>query len=223
MPAISHVLTAFTIQNQAGLSGYNSGQDWLIIDNMPPGNVSRKRITLSGSGNISKSARPGKLAAGTIDTCDHPQREAIIMTTRYSTRQLAAIFQRPYHTVLARIRRGWPLERALTTPLRHTSRGPRRHGCTGTREYRAWQSMKYRCSCPQYTSWHRYGGRGLSVCDLWQNDFMAFLRDVGPAPSPKHSLGRIRNDGNYEPGNIAWQTVHEQAANRSQPCRRRKT
>jgi len=145
------------------------------------------------------------------------------MTTRYSTRQLADIFQLRYHTVLARLRRGWSLDRALTTPLRHTSRGPRRHGCTGTREYRCWQSMKYRCSCPQYTSWHRYGGRGISVCDRWQNDFLAFLQDVGPAPSPRHSLGRLDNDLGYMPGNCRWENAMQQSANRARPCRRSDT
>lgn len=54
------------------------------------------------------------------------------------------------------------------------------------------------------------------MCDEWRKDFSAFLRDVGPRPSMKHSLDRFpNNDGHYEPGNVRWATRAEQQTNRS--------
>jgi len=57
-------------------------------------------------------------------------------------------------------------------------------------------------------------GRGISVCDEWRNSFAAFHSYIGDKPTPKHSLDRINNDGNYEPGNVKWSTPKEQANNR---------
>ena len=85
-----------------------------------------------------------------------------------------------------------------------------------TAEYQAWVSMKRRCYSPKYNSFHRYGGRGISVCERWRHGqngftgFECFLKDVGKRPSSKHSLDRIDGDGNYEPGNCRWATGREQ-------------
>ena len=120
-----------------------------------------------------------------------------------------------YYTLLSRLRRNWLPEKALEMPVHHKNSGRKTHRKTGSKEYRAWLAMRERCSCPRYQGYDHYGGRGISVCDRWQTSFEDFLQDVGAAPSPQHSLGRIDNDGNYEPGNVAWQTPVEQARNRA--------
>lgn len=84
-----------------------------------------------------------------------------------------------------------------------------------TPEYRAWRMMKARCSRKRAPKYHRYGGRGIKVCARWQNNFSAFLSDMGPRPSPRHSLDRKNNDRDYKPSNCRWATVIEQQRNRS--------
>lgn len=82
-----------------------------------------------------------------------------------------------------------------------------------TPEFRAWHSMRERCSNQNNPSYHNYGGRGISVCARWAT-FVNFISDMGLKPSPKHSLNRIDNDGNYEPGNCEWATKTKQDNNR---------
>lgn len=81
-------------------------------------------------------------------------------------------------------------------------------------EYRAWARMKRRCLDPRTDGYHRYGGRGITVCPRWLNSFENFLADMGPRPTDQHSLDRVNNNGNYEPGNCRWATLDMQANNR---------
>lgn len=81
------------------------------------------------------------------------------------------------------------------------------------REYVVFIGMWNRCTNPNTKQWADYGGRGITVCGRWKN-FQAFLEDVGPRPSPRHTLDRYpNNNGNYEPGNVRWATRTQQARN----------
>lgn len=91
--------------------------------------------------------------------------------------------------------------------------GKQKHGGCDLSEYAVWRDMRHRCSNPKIRNFSRYGGRGIKVCDRW-NDFSLFLADMGPRPSPKHSIDRENNDGNYEPGNCRWATRKVQNRNR---------
>lgn len=82
-----------------------------------------------------------------------------------------------------------------------------------TQIYRVYHSIQQRCHNPKNTNFKNYGGRGVSVCALWRDSFHDFVRHVGLPPTPKHSLGRIDNAGNYEPGNVRWETRRTQQQN----------
>lgn len=89
----------------------------------------------------------------------------------------------------------------------------RTHGATKTLEYKSWCHVKDRCTNPRAKKFPSYGGRGIKVCERWLKSFEAFFADMGQRPSPQHSIDRINNDGNYEPGNCRWATKKEQSRN----------
>ena len=94
------------------------------------------------------------------------------------------------------------------------------HGETGTRLFNIWDTMKARCYRPSNCSYHRYGGRGIKVCDEWKDNYIAF-RDWALANGYEErtnqldqlTLDRINVDGNYEPSNCRWLTRKDQSNN----------
>jgi len=89
-----------------------------------------------------------------------------------------------------------------------------RHGLEGTYIYSIWRGMLARCLCQTGRGYKDYGGRGITVCERWKNSVTDFVDDMGPRPSPAHSIDRINVNGNYEPGNCRWATRSQQQRNR---------
>lgn len=91
----------------------------------------------------------------------------------------------------------------------------RTHGHTvggRTPEYIAWKAMRTRCSNNKQQHAGCYVGRGITYCARWES-FENFLADMGPKPSPKHSLDRIDNEAGYSPENCRWATQQTQMNN----------
>lgn len=89
-----------------------------------------------------------------------------------------------------------------------------KHGGRRLPEYVAWSQMKGRCLNKNNLGYKDYGGRGIIVCERWINSFENFLFDVGRRPTSKHSIDRIKVEGNYEPGNVRWGTTMQQGGNK---------
>ena len=103
----------------------------------------------------------------------------------------------------------------MTRRKRSTFLKDRRAAVRGAQEtpgYRSWTNMKGRCQNPKHDSYYKYGERGITVCERW-DDFDNFLDDIGERP-PGMQVDRIDVDGNYEPKNSRWATEWQQDINR---------
>lgn len=102
-----------------------------------------------------------------------------------------------------------------------SSKGNSTHGHSNERLFNVWRCMIRRCYDVNHSSYHRYGGRGIKICDNWLNNYESFKNfmldngypeDAGPY---EYSIDRLNNDGNYEPSNCRVVTAKIQSLNKS--------
>lgn len=102
----------------------------------------------------------------------------------------------------------WNIERSKQANTKHG------HTVGGrTPEYKAWQAMFGRCYRTSNKRYKDYGGRGITVDNRWRS-YENFFADMGPRPSPRHSLERLKNEESYGPSNCVWALPHDQMTNR---------
>ena len=89
-----------------------------------------------------------------------------------------------------------------------------KYGCS-SRLYNSWKHMKERCNNPSCRDYRHWGGRGITVCEAWNSDFLAFKEwALANGYEEGLTIDRVNNDGNYEPSNCRWATKKEQSNNK---------
>lgn len=88
-----------------------------------------------------------------------------------------------------------------------------KHGSCAAPEYHIWVGIRTRCLTASNKAYKHYGGRGIKICERW-GEFNNFFADMGQRPSPKHSVERVDNNGDYCPENCVWAVQKAQARNK---------
>lgn len=100
---------------------------------------------------------------------------------------------------------------------------PPTHGESHTRLYNIWLGMRKRCYFKKHKYYHRYGGRGITVCDEWRDNFASFRNwALSHGYTDTLTIDRIDNDGNYCPENCQWLTQSENTKKRTDYYRKKK-
>ena len=98
-----------------------------------------------------------------------------------------------------------------------------KHNMSYSKLYKVWQGMKTRCYNPNFIYYCNYGGRGITICNEWKNDFSKFYEwAINNGYKEGLTIDRINNDGNYEPNNCRWVTRAEQNRNKRYTKRKKK-
>lgn len=100
---------------------------------------------------------------------------------------------------------------------KHINMTPRniKHGLCYSRLYNIWRKMIYRCKSKSYHEYEYYGGRGIKVCEEWENNFLTFYNwAINNGYKDNLSIDRINTNGNYTPDNCKWSTSEEQGNNK---------
>lgn len=85
-----------------------------------------------------------------------------------------------------------------------------KHGLTGTRIYKTWSNMKQRCHNPNASKYNSYGGKGITVCEEWRNNFKAFYNwSMENGYNDNLTIDIIDSSKGYSPDNCRWITIKE--------------
>ena len=152
----------------------------------------------------------GRWESTYIDAEPARQHVQTLRATGMGTRRIAELAETPRQTI-ANLVNGRP-DRG-TPPRGDDSNANWRGGKTKHELYDIYMDMLGRCRRPSHHAYARYGGRGITVCDRWVDDFWNFVADMAPRPVGL-TLDRIDNDGPYAPDNCRWATHKQQSSNR---------